>query len=421
MCDDTVHAVWYDTRHRNNEIYYLRSEDGGVTWWPAYRLTNDPSWSTYPSVAVSGPLAHVVWEEGRDRNKEIYYKRSSGRWIWSPDTRLTLDSSCSCGPSVAAFDSSVHVVWWDCRDGNIEVYYKRSTDGGTTWGADVRLSHAPNQSGFATIAVAGPGVHVAWWDDRQGSPGDIYYTRSSDGGATWQPETLLTYEYGSPQIPSLTASDSAVYLVWNDYRDGNPEIYFKRSSNWGESWGPDTRLTYDPAGSSFPSVAVSGSLIHVVWQDTRTGGPAELFYKRSLNGGNSWSSDFQLTNALWTSQYPTVAVALSRVHVLWSDQRDGNWEIYYKRNPTGNSGVEESSGSFQPLTSNLYLSVVPNPFVSFTILPGHSSERFSLYDISGRLVGVYKGERIGEGLPPGVYFLRPPGQDSKPFRVVKVR
>jgi hypothetical protein len=104
------------------------------------------------------------------------------------------------------------------------------------------------------------------------------------------------------------------------------------------------------------------------------------------------------------------------------DQRDHSlYEIYYKRNPTGNSGVEESSGSFYPLTSNLSFSVVPNPFASFTTLPGHQAERFALYDISGRWVGVWKGDRVGEGLSPGVYFLKPEGQGGKPLRVVKIR
>jgi hypothetical protein len=54
--------------------------------------------------------------------------------------------------------------------------------------------------------------------------------------------------------------------------------------------------------------------------------------------------------------YPSVAVSGPKIHVVWWDQRDGpsgNVEIYYKRNLTGNSGVEESSGRFQPQTSNL--------------------------------------------------------------------
>jgi len=69
----------------------------------------------------------------------------------------------------------------------------------------------------------------------------------------------------------------------------------------------------------------------------------------------------------------------------------------------------------------LPLSVAPNPFVSFATLPGHEKEQFALYDVSGRKVGIYKGDRIGVGLSTGIYFLKPEGQDAKPLRIVKLR
>jgi hypothetical protein len=54
-------------------------------------------------------------------------------------------------------------------------------------------------------------------------------------------------------------------------------------------------------------------------------------------------------------------------------------------------------------------------------VPEHVGERFKLYDVTGRMVGTYKGERIGEGLGPGVYFLKAEGRDTKPLYIVKVR
>jgi hypothetical protein len=36
-------------------------------------------------------------------------------------------------------------------------------------------------------------------------------------------------------------------------------------------------------------------------------------------------------------------------------------------------------------------------------------------------VGTYRGDRIGEGLRAGVYFVRAEGKDGKPLRIVKVR
>jgi hypothetical protein len=84
-------------------------------------------------------------------------------------------------------------------------------------------------------------------------------------------------------------------------------------------------------------------------------------------------------------------------------------------------GVEEEKVKSQSKDLEVPLKVAPDPFISFTTLPGHFAESFALFDISGRKVGTYKGDRIGKGLAPGVYFIRPEGGDAKPLRVVKVR
>ena len=71
-----MHVVWYDNRDGNNEIYYKRSTDAGINWGADTRLTNNTAYSEYPSVAVSGSVVHVVWNDYRDGNSEIYYKRN---------------------------------------------------------------------------------------------------------------------------------------------------------------------------------------------------------------------------------------------------------------------------------------------------------------------------------------------------------
>jgi hypothetical protein len=126
-----------------------------------------------------------------------------------------------------------------------------------------------------------------------------------------------------------------VHVAWQDERDGNLEIYYKRSTDGGVSWGTDTRLTNNSARSWDPSLAVSGPVVHLIWADERNGN-LEIYYKRSTDGGVSWGTDTRLTNNFADSWHPSVAVSGSVVHVIWEDSRDGNWEIYYKRDPTGN-------------------------------------------------------------------------------------
>lgn len=87
--------------------------------------------------------------------------------------------------------------------------------------------------------------------------------------------------------------------------------------------------------------------------------------------------------------------------------------------PMGPGGAEEKAEGGPMVVSRV--TAVPNPFTGFAVAPGHERERFHLYDVAGRRVGTYKGDRIGGGLAAGVYFLRPSAGNAKPLRIVKVR
>jgi len=418
---ETTHVVWHDSRHAIPEVYYKRSLDNGTTWETDVRLTNWFGHSGCAAVAVAGTSVHVAWCDERDGHFEIYYKRSiDGGMSWASDTRLTYADDCAVYPCIAVSGDYVHVVWMDTRDGVqvCEVYYKRSTDGGTTWGPDTRLTYNNCSAGMPSIAVLGANIHVAYSDHYDGN-NEIYYMRSTDAGASWQQYVRLTNDNASSLNPSIAVAGSGVHVVWIDERDGNKEIYYKRAKGGGAAWSGDIRLTNAPDVSRHPSVSADGNNVHVVWCDRRTG-ENDVYYKLSTDYGVSWELDMQITHGSEEhSWYPSVAVSGTTVHVVWSDWRDGNFEIYYKRNPTGNTGVHES------MTQHAGVSLqecrtAPNPFSSHTIVQGHEEERFALYDSAGKLVGKYSGDRIGGDLPVGVYLLVPEMINAKPALIVKV-
>ncbi len=426
---DTLHVVWVDSRDGNDEIYYKRSTDGGTTWEPDNRLTNNPAISGLPAVAVSGSNVSVVFADTRDTlgspSTELYYKRSTdGGTTWGPDTRLTEDDRYfSFYPSVGVLGSEVHVVWDDQRDGSDEIYYKRSTDGGTTWTTDTTLTNFPDPgcTGCPLVALSGSYVHVTWnvgWPEHDYG---VYYKRSTDRGETWGPDTCLAPPPPDKWPSSLDASGLNVHLMWEAVVTEDPpdnDIYYMRSSDAGVTWGLDTCLIGGPFYSSGASVAVSASNVHVLWRDGRDGND-EIYYKRSMTEGSTWEPDTRLTFNPDVSKWPFCAVAGTKVHVVWDDMRDHLIQVYYKRDTTGNSGIEERA---EAEGRNLVrLKAAPNPFASFAMISGHKQELFALYDISGRKVGTYRGERIGEGLSPGVYFLKPNDRDARPLRIVKVR
>jgi len=302
-------------------------------WGANIRLTNALGNSKGPSAAVSGNSVHVVWFDSRDGNDEIYYCRSTdGGATWGANIRLTDNLSVSENPSIAVCGNNVHLAWHDSRDGNYEIYYKRSTDGGTAWGADTRLTDNLSISKNPSVAVSGNNIHVAWHDERDGNP-EIYYKRSTDGGTTWDPDTRLTNAGGNSYTPSVAVSGNNVHIAWHDSRDLNEEIYYKRSTDGGTTWDPDTRLTNAVGNSALSSIAVSGNNIHVAWMDL-CGGNWQVYYKRSLDGGTTWGAATQIVNSPKLSEHPCIAVSGNNVHVVSQDNRGQyypKWEIYYKR------------------------------------------------------------------------------------------
>jgi len=84
------------------------------------------------------------------------------------------------------------------------------------------------------------------------------------------------------------------------------------------------------------------------------------------------------------------------------------------------TGVDERLANGRATPAD-YLTVVPNPFTSFARIPGYERESFVVYDVMGRKVGIYSGNRIGGELAPGVYFIRGLDTVSAAARIVKLR
>lgn len=413
-----VHALFYDDRDGNQEIYYKRSTDAGTTWGTDTRLTNNTASSLMPSVSISGNIVHAVWHDNRDGNWEVYYKRSTDMGItWGVDTRITNNSATNWHPSMAVSGSNVHIVWRDNRDGNQEIYYKNSTDGGLTWGADVRLTINTSFSWMANIAVYNSFVHIVWQDNRDGNY-EIYYKRSPDGGLSWGVDTRLTNNSAISEVPSISVSDQNVHIVWGDQRDGNKEIYYKRSSDGGISWGADTRFTSNSAISDYPCIAVYNSVLHIVWHDNRDGN-TEIYYKPSTDGGLNWGTDTRLTNNPSSSEYTSVSIAGNNLHIVWQDNRDGNYEIYYKRDPTGNPTSISVTNTEIPKYFSLSQNY-PNPFNPSTKIhfdvPRTDFIKLVVYDFLGREIsspvnhqlrpGTYEVDFDGSNMTSGVYFYK---------------
>src|ERR671928_768671 len=89
-----------------------------------------------------------------------------------------------------------------------------------------------------------------------------------------------------------------LFWDWVDFITGNDDIYFKRSTNGGASFGDTINLSNNLGDSYNFQVSLSGDYVYIVWQDETLGvnGTDDIYFKRSTNGGASFGDTINLSN-----------------------------------------------------------------------------------------------------------------------------
>lgn len=262
---------------------------------------------------------------------------------WTVTKRLTWTSGDSTKPAIAiAGQHHIHMVWEEDISGHDEIFYKKSTDGGVTWSVPKRLTWMPLNSWDPDIVIdLLYNIHIVWVDYAS-SYANIYYKKSTDVGETWSSPKRLTWTMGNTFDPEIVADrNGVIYIFWpknNTPSDPNYDIYYKKSTDGGETWSALQRLTWNSGGSTSPVVAVIPyEELHVVWQDS-TPGLTEIFYKSSTNGGTNWGPTKRLT---WNGEayHPDICEENGDLHLIWYNYpTPGVYpDIFYKMKENGSS------------------------------------------------------------------------------------
>lgn len=101
-------------------------------------------------------------------------------------------------------------------------------------------------------------------------------------------DCLPSRTWGDANVASFGANETGTYAVWSDTRDGNYEIYFKRTDGWISLGAPRLATGCSPDGSAWidatfdqpPSCATRGAiekmLRYRVYWSTQAGGPYDM-------------------------------------------------------------------------------------------------------------------------------------------------
>jgi hypothetical protein len=209
-----VYAAWND--YRANAIVFNRSFDGGATWGAP--------------VTISGKAAPFQIDVPAEFNR--------GALVYP---------ACDADRSTGRRRGRLTCAWMDlAASGNSDVFLSYSDDQGATWSAPRAatdpLAGVDRFNPWLSVDPTNGEVNVSFYDTRNDSTGaryetDIYLARSSDGGATFGPNVRVTnaksnehdcagvfpcaaINYGNQQgdYSGLVAYGGVAHPIWTDSR-----------------------------------------------------------------------------------------------------------------------------------------------------------------------------------------------------------
>jgi hypothetical protein len=178
-------------------------------------------------------------------------------------------------------------------------------------------------------------VHFVWYDSTRGDF-DIYYKKGTVGGGFIYSTKRLTWTPRASFSACLAVdTNDVLHLVWKELFSSSSEIYYKKSTDGGSTWSSSVRLTWTTGYSNSPKIAIaSNDHIHLIWWVSSS--YETLLYKKSTDGGSTWTAAKRiLWGAVWV-EHPSLALDINdNIHVTWFGLVSGNYEILYKQSTDG--------------------------------------------------------------------------------------
>ncbi|MCK5057959.1 MAG: IPT/TIG domain-containing protein [Candidatus Aminicenantes bacterium] len=115
---------------------------------------------------------------------------------------ISNNTDYSLYPAIAVDSSgNINVVWFDSTSSNNEIFFSRSTDNGATWSAAVNISFSSGVSSFPAIAVDSSGnINVTWCNHTLGND-EIFFSRSTDNGSSRSAAVNISNNTGPLRLP----------------------------------------------------------------------------------------------------------------------------------------------------------------------------------------------------------------------------
>lgn len=433
-----VTAVWRDQRNNRPNIYCQRFNSNGAFSGQNFRININPDSSGSPAVAVSkNGMFGICWVEINstiNNSSKVKFRLYNSLALPLTGEIIVNDTNGNfSGPlSVGVNNENEFTIVWEQKN----ILFQKIDSIGNKIANNTKVNDdtGNNTHKNPAITVRQDGSFIITWNDTRplamDNADDIYmqmYDRFGNKVGVNQRVNDDTSPFNLQQTPKISSETLGNFIIsWTDNRIDNDytEIFGQMYFNTGVKDGNNFRVTLS---SLFYSKGVcnvvkrpNGEFL-VTWGEFRQSIPLPYF-QRYTNSGIRIGNDFLVTSEYpsVTKYYSDVTIFGNRIISVWTDSRNGPFDIYCNirsfTNPDTTVSIQNIS-SVTPSEFKLYQNY-PNPFnnqtnIVFEVV-NKNNYTLEIFNTLGRVVdkfdynnlnpGKYNITYDASGLSSGVYY-----------------
>jgi hypothetical protein len=340
------HVLVRQTDGSFNRAYYNRSADRGRSFLGTTRVdyTLGDSVSGINLFVDSSGNPHVFLEQLYSGLSRFFYTYSNDKGA-SFSTPVIIDantgSSFQSGKIVMDTQNRFHIVYVQTNSGVDRAYYTRVEFGASNGPLSIDTGATTVNGVFIALDSANnPNIVFA----QTAGTNRIYFTRSSDGGATFSTPTIIDAATGSSATNGQIAvsRNNVLHTIFRQSDGSYNRIYYRYSTDGGSVFSTPVRID---AGTGF-NASSAGVLVNSAGNPfinlaQLLAGVTRFYTTFSQDGGSNFSTPNirDVSSGSSVSSGSALCDGTDRIHVTWVE----NSHVYYR--VSSDSGLTFPSSS----------------------------------------------------------------------------
>ena len=262
-------------------------------------------------------------------------------------SNITYDS---INPEISVSGDDIYSSWISNVDSNnSDIMFAKINNASALPTTINNVSNTPGISNIIKLKASKNNVYITW-EDKQSNQWQLLFRKSQDSGETFSNLRNLSDTTGNVHLHDLSTSGNNVFVMWaanENVSSTNKDIFFRRSVNFGNSFGETINLSNNPDDSLDPHMITNenGTIIYIVWAecDIKHDDPmCSIVFTKSLNQGESFTGPVKVSNVMMSSNNRSI------VNYVLNHTAANNKLNEPSSNISLNSTINEANNSINP-------------------------------------------------------------------------